>query len=509
MAQNFSKIFSNFLKSIIKKSQDNNKYLKYYSTMVNDDQNNINFNMCYFLNSYKINDIIETEFTQSSRYYQQKYEETGDHILASKYQYEKFVKKIDELEIEPYITNKSQYNNLINKMEKILGKKLSIFTVGDLRKIYELICNDYFNNKIIKFINDFNVDEQNKLEKIERLKKWPNTHGLTFDTSKGGIVHYPHSYLAYTANFGIMMSDPGISLRIFKDSANIKISTIYNFPNIQFFCSTQDSVDEIIPYVTNRFAYLHEFGHHVLFDSNTTVKINNVNYYIPELNGPNTNFPKAIISDLTENEIKLAGKYNLDSIFDINNSPLKIIDLNSDYLATSVIVDELRQLNKTDLEILYIMAKIFPQLGTADSQHFSSHIRFYLNVYLNDFLLNAYDSNVEQGKPEIPIDNIISEIKNKLAQLNASESNSIISLIDRLMAEGYKIHFDTDEEYRNILETYYEKDISWYKDNLNKINKYFQDIDDADFDYEGWKNTYKRKYLKYKQKYLTLKKLNK
>jgi hypothetical protein len=61
------------------------------------------------------------------------------------------------------------------------------------------------------------------------------------------------------------------------------------------------------------------------------------------------------------------------------------------------------------------------------------------------------------------------------------------------------------EQQRKIINFYYENNNEWYIKNMDKINNFFDNITMGSMESE---NNYMKKYLKYKQKYLQLKKLN-
>jgi hypothetical protein len=213
---------------------------------------------------------------------------------------------------------------------------------------------------------------------------------------------------------------------------------------------------------------------------------------------------------MTPREKKFAKKYSLSEIYESSRTN-KILDVGADYLATSIIVEELKKLKIENKKILEIIANIMQQLH-GDDDHFNKNIRFYLNIYMNPFLLSVYDSNVTQGEPdtenfpdteELDIIEMIKVIKTRIEKIDISKYPELLSNIDVTLTDSGMIQFL--EQQRKIINVYYDNNNEWYIKNMDKINNFFDNVTMGSMESE---NNYMKKYLKYKQKYLQLKKLN-
>jgi hypothetical protein len=502
-----AQLFSEFLKSFIKKNKDNKNYLNYYEQLKTVTPT-YNINKCDFLDSSRINVIIEKHFKNTTELYFKKYKETNNHEEASKYQFDTFVKNIDLLKIHSFINSNIDTKYIISKIESTIGKTINNITLADLRTFVQLIYTNYFETILITFVQDFFVDRSVIDEKTKILKKWTKYHSAFFDNSEydASQSFYPQSYLTYNKTFGFKKDDLGKSLKMGEQSIDLEQSDIFNYPNIQIFCSSLNKVEEIIPFIFNRFIFLHEFGHNICFENNSTIKIKGNNYDLKNSTGKweyNELIYKDIENLMTDSEKRYAEKYKLTNIYK-SASSFKILDIGADYLAISTIVKELNKLKIEDKKILEIIANIMKQLH-GDDYHFDAKIRFYLNIYMNPFLLSVYDSNVSQGEPDTDLDviDMIKVIKTKIESIDISKYPELMPTLNLVLTQSVMI--PTLETQRKIIKFYYDNNIEWYMKNIDKINKFFDDISMSLMDDD--ENNYMKKYLKYKQKYLQLKKL--
>jgi len=517
MSENISKLFSDFIKLFTSKNKINKNYLDFFNVL-KDDKTNYEKNRCNFLDSEKIYEKIEEYLCYNEElYYQTYYKLSKDNTLeinhdtATEIQFKDLVNYIDNLNINTFINSNDNTKYLIKKIESELGLALKDIKLKNLRTFCQLIYSKYFENLLINFIKDYHNNQENIDYYTAKLKKWKKYHGTIFDNSDYDAAEsfYPHSYLTYNKTFGFKKGDIGTSLKIVKEyEISIEQSNIFDVPNIQIFCSSLDNTQEIIPFVYNRFVFLHEFGHNICFVPEKEIKINNKVYTLKNSEGKwrfDNKIFDDIKSELSADEKKLAKRYKIDKIYNDNKNTQAILDIGADYLAITIIVNELEILGIKPLEILKIIANISKNLS-GDEYHFDANTRFYLNIYTNKLLLETYDSNVTNGGPDIykDISSLIDGIKLKIIK-NAGSTNTTKCLnnIVQVLNPDYQ---EILEQKIDIIELYYKETDDYYKKNISKIIQFFEDASSIMFDDSD--STYMKKYLKYKKKYLELKKLN-
>jgi len=515
MAENISKLFSDFIKSFISKNNLNKKYLDFFN-ILKGDKTIYETNRCDFLNSEEIYKKIDEYLCYNEELYYQTYHKLSkdntleiNHITATEEQFKDLVEYIDNMNINTFINLNDNTKYLIKKIESQLGLELKDIKLKNLRTFCQLIYSKYFETLLINFIKDYYNEQINIDYYTAKLKNWKKYHGAIFDNSdyNKSESFYPHSYLTYNETFSFKKGDIGTPLVILKVSdITIEQSNIFDIPNIQIFCSSLDTIEEIIPFVWNRFVFLHEFGHNICFAPDSKIKINNKIYTLQNSEGKwgyNNKIFDDIKLDLSIDELKLAKKYKLEKIYNNNKNTLAILDIGADYLAMTIIINELKFLGITPLDILKIIANISKQLS-GDEAHFDANTRFYLNIYTNKLLLEAYDSNVTNGGPDQDVSILINGIKEKIIKnAGTTDISECLENIDMVLDPSYE---EILVQKENIIQLYYNANDDYYKENISKIIKFFEDASTITFVED--ESTYKKKYLKYKKKYLHLKKLN-
>lgn len=520
--------FLEFCKYLKKKSCEKIAYVYYYEVISLNNKSEYEKNSCLFLDENKIfkkfNEII-SKFNLSE-------ETTLDRINEK-------IKNIslifDAVNIKEYIVNDVTlvyHVELLKKIATEVGKNnICELTIGDLKTYYKRVCTNYQLDIIKMFLENFYVDEKDKDNAIQNLNDWLEKNSDNIIKNKPGYFITPYSYITNKKCINFFLSGSKINIQNI-DDRNIESSDIYDYPNIQIFCSTNDNLEEIKKYIFNRFIYLHEFAHNLTFNYNTKIKINGEIFMVPNQEQI-INYKQIFETDLNLDLKDFLDKNELTDFYSTKKNSNIYYDLFADLLTTTVLTKELVNIDISINDILGIIIKIINEL-TPDASHLEKNMRTLINIYSNLELRNAYESLIPDID-KIKVDKIISnleiikkkvELKHKDFTDNIPNYNTETRAKQRQILNEYR---DKNIDFRHLdnLKVYIEQttfpaDKKYYIDNINSkyniLEKYAKD-DYEDFDKmlnffkkidnfttQNEKIFYK-KYLKYKTKYLQLKKL--
>ena len=546
MSKNFSDFFIEFVNYIKEKTEEKKEYLNYYNALatklinLGEKKQTIKSSPdpCIFLDDDKTLKKFKKIINEN----------LCDDKSASD-QIKNISVRFDEIKIEEILsTNAVNYNELLEKISNVSGvEDIKNITIGNLKTYYTTIYTKYFRTSIKIFLENFFVDEDKKKRVFEDLDLWLKTHkdDSIPNIPSIGLILTPYSYLTKDKCYAFEIEDNKLKISQQIETRNMEQSDIYEYPNIQIFCSTIDNLDEVNNYAFNRFIFLHEFGHKLTFRDNTTIDINGEKYQIPtkyELDKYFNYFENSL--DLKTKEFLSINKIN-DIINPINRSnpdgknSYIFFDLNADLLATKILVDELTELKINDNDILNIIISIIVNFST-DSSHLNTKTRVLINIFSNIRLREIYlktipnnvsndklcelKKNINQFYEKLEIEtkkiteiNLqgLAGIARKKAMVKLEKDNSEFKSINKVKIQIKDLL--PNFEYGDVNLIYYldnidEKNeiIKKYNDSVQidytKVEKFFKDLVNIHIT-ESNKDNYYNKYLKYKSKYLELKKL--
>ena len=463
----------------------------------------------------------------------QDYKQAGINQLIT------FQQDVFKLKLKDFITQNPISQIIIKKLTDITSKKEDELTFEDVYNYFYTLNNSYFTTNLLGFLNS--IFKNNDNVKQEKIKEF-NTllKNLTFrylhDKSIPDKNIYSNLSILFNKNYKqikIKYNESPYNKSSYLDDAKLDFeqSDIIQYPNIRIFCTNITNDQDIQTNLFNRFTYFHEIGH----TYTTSLTTYNINGQTVCINKKKISSP---LSDCNPNEkmylynfgdeLELHNKALYDEIhripFNLINDILqynsfnKYLDVFADILAFSIIINDLKNLGKTQSEIFDYCISILSLLPGDDS-HFNKELRAFINLYFNPELR----SELEQRISIIPIvtptlnytgyksfldtannyENYIND-----TSLDKPELSNTQSIIDAIKGNVQYNEF-TEQEINEIfakhLEPNYLKDI----DNYNKFRDFINDI--LSFSRSSISKTnlnfYKQKYLKYKQKYLKLKKI--
>lgn len=403
--QLLSRIASNFSR--------NNQYYKY----INDGKLNKNYetlqNSCKFLDENKVH-----------RKFRQIYDEYGKRVQSNKPPQDESNKKIlnqltktfldtplSELyntssDLQPFI------NQMKEKIENITGVNKEDLKIKDLNTFFSDITQELYFKNISSFYQTFLKENEIKesLEPVlKRLKNYNLDAPWNIHNSGRLDNKAPFSYLFKRQRLRL---DTKNSNYIFYETPTINehSSEITLYPNISIFCTRIKNKEDIESNLFSLFAFSHELGHVYAFKDNTTV-----NFFGRSIKVPNSyilfsgKFSENIskkLDKLSEQDKKLLNTVipNFKRIFNKYVSFNKYLDLAADMFSIQVVINVLKNVGKSDREILLAVIDLLFLMRGADDDHFSGKMRAIFNIEINPFLKEEYEKMVNETTKSREVD---------------------------------------------------------------------------------------------------------
>jgi hypothetical protein len=465
-----------------------------------------------------------------------------DYTQAGINELQDFIDGLNKSKLTDYLDTSPLSKKIIEKIKNITRKDEDNLTIGDLYQYFYVINDGYFNINIIQFLKAVYTDNTtyiaDKIEEINTLLK-----NLQFKYLLDKSIPDPNIYtnlsILFSANF------PSLNINYKLDDkkpfefepkiSDFEQSDIIQYPNIKIFCTDLTDDNDIEKNLFNRFTYFHEIGHsyangiQILNINGEKVCLNKKDFSSvpntacnPNMGMFNYNFRDEIkkINTILFNDINTNKNLSmLEEIISPNNSFVKYLDIFSDVLAFSVIINDLQRLRKDNAEIFNYCIAILKKLH-GNYQHFETDTRILINIYINLTLRTELERRINSIPVLAPLNqkDIIDQYLNFLTDISNNPTNyrnydidtskPDLSLLDEdFFNKAILYDLITLNIFNDIVQTHTHTSPNYLDDiiNYNKFKNFILEL----IKYEQIKLTdihnYKQKYLKYKQKYLKLK----
>lgn len=477
-------------------------------------------NTCDFLQEDKVKTKILEIVEQSKIQFAS--EPINDETLKKQIEFIK--SKFYELKLIEFIKESDTTTRVLSNITRTTGVSKEDLIFENLFDYFYSLNTDYFNILLIKYLDSFVVSDQvyNQLIK-DNIKKYiinlPFSHKST-----SGTQFVPSLSIVFMKNYVNLQRKENELYDISDATSDFEQADVINYPSIKIFCTTENNDADIF----NRFTYLHEIGHFLTVGGHT-INIMQQNVCIGVLNasgcgdlkwGYNLKDKLELIDrNIIDKILSCSELINLNELFVSNKSYTVFLDIFADLFAFSIIIDELEASGKS-IDVIFTYVKNICAQLSGDENHFSSILRFILNVYFNEKLRTHYESLLQSLpiEPYVERRNFSEYIKNSneiLEKLKHGNSHDQITKINDIIEQinSYKDEIITEISKGKDFSTKAIKYIDYYislsdsdlKNIKLKVIDFFEDFSTISI-YDD-DNQYKIKYLKYKNKYLALKNL--
>jgi len=403
--------------------------------------------------------------------------------------------------------------------KKILGQ-ISTLTGTPVDKLKISHLDDYFFNLLQVFYIQgmnlfyskyFNIKNEIVQKKVNDISKIISLFTLDEDTTVETLnkqdVHIlpliPYIYSGEGFSYQLFNWDSAskfILVEAIKVPRDFEQSDIVDYPNIRIFCTPFDK-DNVTKNIFTQFTFLHEMGHGFAFLEGTIMKLAGKNVMLQNqtsLSGKKLEIDSKVETTLKKNGIE----------FTLGNGVFsRCLDIVADILATEFVLNNLTKLGLSSTDKLDLMIGVYKNLSS-DFYHFETKFRAFLNIFTFDELKLEYMRKME-------------EIEG-IGEIDVLYENGIFGDdITLEFAQQMYEHFIPDQSLR--------EDFNKMADNIEKLKalENFNELKDElsnaliSFDFDEVKpvmekilanipqaggNLYYKKYLKYKAKYIKMKK---
>ena len=399
-------------------------------------------------------------------------------------------------------------------------------TFEDLDNYFNIINLTYFNTFLTEWLNSYLKDDKETLnENLDFIRNY--FHKIGYKEHRDRYAS-PLS-IFFKQEYIMLRKKDGASYYRVTGNADFEQSDIIYWPSIKIFCTSEKYNEDLF----NRYTYFHEIGHSLKITGFYNITDKNVCIGILKDSACNDlawnfnihNDIKARYPGFLE-KIQCAHLTDINEIILSNNTknPAASYDIIADIFSFSVIIKEMEDNNKSIKDIFDTVCTICASLGSgSDDNHYSSKLRFILIVYFIDNLRNYFEQNIVSKLSidpyiYVPTKNVVDkcvdllEKLKKLLTVNTEEIEKIDKIIGDLNSYkdiilNYFIENPFSDlevkinKYINIYESYNDTQLI---SNKNKIILLMEDL--CEFMIDDNESLYQKKYIKYKNKYLAIKK---
>lgn len=519
-----SQLYFNFLNYCWNKVSTHNKNsIKLLSDMIDDKTKPLyRENNCDFLEESKVRAKIEEIISMSQ-----------DLLKSEKITEDTYTKQIEIIKSEVLQLNLLEYikpsvlaTRILGDIQKILSKEPSQLIFADLYRYFDFLNLKYFNELIIKWLDRFIVSDSSYNTQIrEEIGKY--IKNISF-SHRADNEHRVHSLSILFLKSYVVLENKESQLYDKTDGeSNFEENTVIYWPSIKIFCTTENNDEDLF----NRFTYFHEIGHFVTIGGNKIFLMND-NVCIGTIDKSNSDckalrYNYNLVDELEILNPDLINKIRrccdliaVRTLINPTNTKNSTVfgDIFADLFALSIIVDEMESNGKT-MEQIFNYLKNICKLLKGDENHFDGTLRFILNVYFNDKLRAHYETILAAlpNEPYVEEESYYDKglhILNKIRDLvpDKADKDKFTEIIDEYEYEDYKKTLELElanestdytTKYKKIINHYLTLDDSSLIAIKDKLYSFFEGV--IMFSINEPDDSFKKKYFKYKNKYLALK----